>query len=155
VRVIDEEGKNLGILPLEEAINLAKEKGLTLVQVTEKVFPPVCKITDYGKYLYQEEKKERKAGSKKSQGLKNIRLAYNISLHDLGIKAKAAGNFLKRGNNVRIELILRGRERSLLDFAKKKIEQFLEMVQKECPLKIERELKKEAKGFTLIISRKL
>jgi translation initiation factor IF-3 len=151
VRVIDETGKQLGIMLLEEALQIARERNLDLIQVTEKVEPPVCKLGDYGKYLYWLQKKER--GTKKSGALKGIRLSFNISLHDLETRAKQAEKFLKEGNKVRIEMPLKGREKALGDFAKNKIKQFLEILEKLIPIKIERELKREPRGFTIIIAK--
>jgi translation initiation factor IF-3 len=152
VRVIDEEGKQLGIFSFQEALRMAKERNLDLIQVTEKVEPPVCKIGDLGKYLYWLKKKERKA--KKISETKTIRLGFNISLHDLQTKANQAEKFLKAGNRVKIELILKGRQKGLSDFGKEKIEQFLQILSSQIPVKTEGELKKEPKGFTLIITKK-
>lgn len=152
MRVIDENGKQIGILNLEEALRIARERNLDLVQVTEKVEPPVCKIIDYGKYLYLKEKRERKLGKKIGGQLKQIRLSFAISLHDLEIKAKIAEKFLKKGDKVKIEMPLRGREKTLVDFARGKINKFLEILEKLCPIEVERELKKEPRGLTMIIS---
>jgi len=153
VRLIDERGKQIGIFNLQEALNKAREKGLDLVLITEKADPPVCKLIDYGKYLYQEKKKEKKQKQKKAGEIKNIRLGFNISSHDLETRAKAAEKFLKKGYKIRIELILRGRQKSLADHAKEKIHQFLEILQNIIKIKVERELKKEPRGLTMIISK--
>ena len=153
VRLIGPDGKQLGIFNLNEALAKARQAGLDLVQVTDKVTPPVCKIMDYGKFLYQQKKKERKMRKAQGGGMKNIRLGFNISKHDIEIRAKTAEKFLKEGDKVRIELVLRGREKALADFAKQKIEQFLEILKKTVPIKIERELKKAARGLTMIISK--
>lgn len=149
VRVIDENGRQIGILPLEKALQLAKEKGLDLIQVTEKVEPPVCKLADYGKYLYWIQKKGRQQKSKSE--VKVIRLGFNISLHDLETRVNQAEKFLKQGNKVKIEMLLRGRERGLEEIGKEKFNKFLELLKERVPIKIERELKKEPKGFTMII----
>ena len=129
------------------------ERNLDLIQVTEKVEPPVCKIMDWGKYLYSLEKKERASRAKTTGEIKGIRLGFNISSHDLEIRARQAEKFLKKGDKVRVELILRGREKAHGDFAKEKINQFLEILEKLIPIKIERELKRESRGFTMIISK--
>lgn len=151
MRLIDETGKQIGVVPLGEALKLAQEKNLDLIQVTEKVEPPVCRLGDYGKYLYQEEKKQR--GHKEQAGkLKVIRLSFNISDHDLTIRVQQAKKFLEKGHKVKLELPLHGREKGLANFAKEKIEKFLENLQQNTKIKIERELKREPKGFTLIIS---
>ena len=153
VRVIDETGKQLGIFPLEAALRLAQERSLDLIQVTEKVDPPICKIEDYGKYLYREEKKERGIHKHKGGELKGVRLTFNISQHDMETRAHQAEKFLKKGDKVRIELPLRGREKALGDFAKEKINKFLEILNGVIPIKIERELKREPRGFTMLISK--
>lgn len=151
MRLIDENRKQLGIVSLEEALRIARERNLDLVQVTEKVEPPVCKILDYGKYLYWLQKKERAKG--KGSEIKGIRLGFNISLHDLENRARQAEIFLKKGDKVKIEMILSGREKGLSEFAKGKIEQFIEILKNRIPIKVERVLKKEARGFTMIISK--
>jgi translation initiation factor IF-3 len=154
VRVIDETGKQLGILDLREAIEMARGKNLDLIQVTEKVEPPVCKIMEYGKYLYTEEKKDKEASKKqKISELKGIRLTFGISSHDLETRAKQTEKFLREGDKIRIEMVLRGREKAHQDFAKEKIGQFLEILEKQIPFKIERELKREPRGFSIIISK--
>ena len=152
VRVVDQTGKQLGIFRLEEALRIARERNLDLIQITEKVEPPVCKIIDYGKYLYWLQKKER--GAKKSSQIKGIRLGFNISLYDLETRTHQAEKFLKKGNKVKVEMRLRGREKALGEFAKGKINQFLEILEKLIPIKTERELKREPRGFTMIISKK-
>lgn len=155
VRVVDEEGKQLGTMNIFTAIDLAKSKGLDLIQVTEKVEPPVCRIGDYGKYLYSLQKKERKIKSKtKTSKLKEIQIGFNISPHDIDVKAKQAEKFLKEGDKVKVTLRLKGREKAMGDFAKRKIELFLESVGNLINVKTERELKRESSGFTVIISKK-
>jgi len=109
----------------EEALAKAKELGLDLILITEKANPPVCKIIDYGKYLYQQKEKEKRA---RASQVKGVRLRFNISIHDMETKAKQARKFLEAGNKVKIELILRGREKALTDYAKEKLEKFLELL---------------------------
>lgn len=150
VRVIDETGKNLGVLNIEEARRIAQERNLNLIQVTEKVEVPVCRIMDYGKYLYSLQKKTK---IKKAGELKTIRLTFNISSHDIEIRINQAVNFLKKGNKVRVEITLQGRQKALHDVATEKINQFLLGLKKLIPIKIERELKKEARGLMMIISK--
>jgi translation initiation factor IF-3 len=154
VRLIDETGKQLGVMSVQEALQMAQERNLDLVQVTEKVAPPVCKIINYGKYLYSLQKKERATKIKKAGELKGIRLGFNISPHDLETRAHQAEKFLKKGDKIRIEMPLRGREKGLSEYAKGKINQFLEILEKIVPIKIERELKREARGLTMIIVKK-
>jgi len=132
---------------------MARERNLDLIQVTEKVDPPVCKIEDYGKYLYREEKKSRSMKKQKGGELKGIRLTYNISLHDLETRAHQAEKFLKKGDVIRVELTLRGREKALQDFAKEKINKFVEILSQITPIKIEKEMRREPRALTMIISK--
>lgn len=151
VRLIDETGKQRGIVSLEEGLRIAREHNLDLIQVTEKATPAVCRLGDYGKYLYREEKKEKTTHKHKGGELKGIRLTFNISQHDLEIRARQSEKFLKRGDRVRVELPLKGRQKALQGFAREKIEKFLEILKEIVPIKIEGELKREPRGFTVII----
>jgi len=154
VRVIDEQGKNLGVFSLEEALEMAKERNLDLIQITEKVDPPVCRIFDYGKFLYQMKKKEKEKRKEKGKEIKGIRLGFNISEHDMETRANQAKEFLEEGNRIQIEMILRGRERELTNFAKEKIKRFLEILESKVQIKVEQDLKKVPRGFIMIISKK-
>lgn len=154
VRVIDDAGNQLGIMNIFDAIELAKSKGLDLIQVTEKVEPPVCRIGDYGKYLYSLHKKEKKIKvNTKITKLKEIQIGFNTSPHDIEVKAKQAEKFLKDGDKVKVGMVLKGREKAMGDFAKNKIMFFLETTDKLISIKVERELKREPRGFTMIISK--
>ncbi|MCD6500602.1 translation initiation factor IF-3 [bacterium] len=153
VRLIGPDGKQLGIFNLEEALKRSRQAGLDLIKITEKVQPPVCKMMDYGKYLYQQSKKEKKQRRVQAGELKNIRLTFNISEHDMTTRVKTAEKFLTKGYKVRIELVLKGRQKAHPDFAKQKLNQFLEFLQKSIPIKVERELKKQPRGFNMIISK--
>lgn len=152
VRVIDETGQQLGIVDREQALKIAKERSLDLVQVTQKVEPPVCKILDYGKYLYRQKKKEKATKSRGGE-IKGIRLSFGISQHDLETRVNQAEKFLNKGYRIKVELLLRGRQKGLGDFAKTKVEMFLEMLRLRLAFKAERELKKEPRGFTMIITK--
>ena len=153
VRVISETGEQLGIMNIFVAIDLAKSKNLDLIQVTEKVEPPVCRIANYGKYLYSLQKKEKKIAKPKGGELKEIRLTFNISPHDMEIRAKQAEKFLKEGDKVKINMSLRGREKAMGQFATNKVKLFLEQLNALIPIKTERELKREPRGFTMIVSK--
>jgi len=153
VRLIDENGKQLGVVSFEEAARLAIERKLDLIQVTEKLEPPVCRLGDYGKYLYREKKKEKTTHKHKGGELKGIRLTFNISRHDLETRVRQTEKFLKRGDRVRVNLPLRGRQKALQDFAREKVETFLEILKASLPIKIERELKREPRGFSMIITK--
>ena len=150
--MIDEKGTQVGLVLLGEALRMAREKNLDLIQVTEKVDPPVCRIGDYGKYLYTLQKKE-KAKSKKSVVLKGTRIRLNTSLHDLEIRARQAEKFLREGDRVKVELALRGREKGLSHLAEEKIKEFLAILGEKIQVKVENGPKKAGRGLTMIISK--
>ncbi len=153
--MIDQKGDNLGVVPFQEALKKAEEKGLDLVQITDKTTPPVCKIKDYGKYLYDQKKKEQKSTqSNKAGELKEVQLTFSISSHDLENRKKRIMDFLNEGYKVRVRMRLRGREHALLDFAKQKMNDFLEKLNQEIEVKTERGLKKERGGLATIIRKK-
>ncbi|MCK4570870.1 translation initiation factor IF-3 [Candidatus Bipolaricaulota bacterium] len=108
VRVIDDTGQNLGVLKRDEAIAIAKEKGLDLVEVAPLAKPVVCKIVDYGKYHYQQEKSERK-GKHRSK-LKEVKFTIKIGEHDFQTKMNRVRQFLGKGDVVRVSIFFRGRE---------------------------------------------
>lgn len=108
VRVIDENGENLGVLATDKAIAIAKERKLDLVEVAPQASPPVCKIVDFGKYYYQQEKRERKQQHRSK--LKEIKLTIKIGEHDLQTKLNRVREFLSNGDMVRISIFFRGRE---------------------------------------------
>jgi translation initiation factor IF-3 len=113
VRVIDDEGEQLGVMPTQKAFALAQEKGLDLVEVAPTAVPPVCRILDYGHYKYELQKREREAKKKqKAQTFKEIRLRVKIGEHDLQTKARRAGEFLDDGDRVKITVQFRGREQT-------------------------------------------
>jgi translation initiation factor IF-3 len=125
VRVIDDEGQQLGVMPTADALALAQERGLDLVEVAPTAVPPVCKILDYGQYKYEINKRERETKKKqKSQTFKEIRFRVKIDTHDLETKTRRAAEFLDEGDRVKVAVQFRGREinhpqlgRNLLDRA--------------------------------------
>ena len=154
VLLIDEHGEQVGVVEFQEALQKAKEANLDLIQVTEKVDPPVVRIGDYGKFQYQQEKKDRESRKNSGGELKEVRLGYNISPHDLETRAKQAIKFLNKGDRVRLTLPLRGRQKGKGDFATDKLKAFIEHLETEMPLKIEREVKREPRGLSAIIAKK-
>ncbi len=111
VRVIAEDGEQLGLMSAQEALNLAEERGYDLVKIAPTAVPPVCRIMDYGKYRFEQAKKEKEA--RKNQRLvetKEIRLSLNIDVADFNTKAKHALRFLQEGNKVKVSIRFRGRE---------------------------------------------
>jgi len=113
LRVIDEDGKQLGVMSKHEALKLAEERGLDLVEISPEANPPVCKIVDWGKYNYQKTKQQQQNRKlAKSLELKQMRLGLKIGDHDLGIKMGKVRKFLENGHKVKITLIYRGREQA-------------------------------------------
>jgi translation initiation factor IF-3 len=111
VRLIGEDGEQLGVIPVQKAQQIANERGLDLVQVASTMAPPVCRLLDYGKYKYEQTKKERKAKRGQRVGLlKEVRLRPKIEEHDLQAKIKTTMKLLEEGNKVRLVLRFRGRE---------------------------------------------
>ena len=108
VRVVDDSGENLGVLPTSQARDLAREKGLDLVEVAPQASPPVCRIVDYGKYHYQQEKRDRK--QKRRTKLKEVKFTIKIGEHDFQTKLNRARQFLSKGDMVRVSIFFRGRE---------------------------------------------
>ena len=152
VRVIrDADGAQLGILPLEKALELAREEGLDLVEIAPHAKPPVCKIMDFGKFQYQKSRLEKanKAKQKKSE-MKGIRLGMRTDVHDREFKKTQAEKFLKKGAKVKIELTIRGREKAHQDLAKVNLKNFVESL--SLPYKIEQEIKRYPGGFNIIIA---
>jgi translation initiation factor IF-3 len=111
VRIIDDQGEQLGVMPTSEALALAQERGLDLVEVAPTAVPPVCRILDYGQYKYELQKREREQKKKqKSQTFKEVRLGVKVDVHDLQTKARRAAQFLDHGDRVKITVRFRGRE---------------------------------------------
>lgn len=111
VRVIDKEGKQVGVLPIHQALAIAEAQGLDLVEIAPNAEPPVCKIIDYGKFRYQQIKKEKE--SKKFQHqvkIKEIKVKPNTDAHDLAVKMRHCREFIQKGHKVRLTLVYRGRE---------------------------------------------
>ncbi|MBO9321181.1 MAG: translation initiation factor IF-3 [Roseiflexus sp.] len=111
VRLIDENGAQVGIVSIRDALSMAEERGLDLVEVAPNAVPPVCRILDYGKFRYEQSKKEREARKNQKQvEVKQIRLEPKTDDHDLEVKAKQARRFLLEGDKVKFNLRFRGRE---------------------------------------------
>jgi len=153
LRVTGEDGEQIGIMSREEALKLAQEKGLDLIEVAPMANQPVARIMDYGKHIYREEKEERKQKSKQKKDLlKIIRLNLNTGLNDMKIKAKKADEFLNEGLRVQVELVLKGRakyQKTFSDLAKQRIEEFLKTI--TVPVKLISELKRQPRGFNVAI----
>lgn len=127
LRVIDENGEMIGIMSREEALSLAEERKLDLVNISPNAKPPVCKILDYGKYRYEIQKREKEAKKKqKTIQVKEIRLSTFIEDHDIQVKAKTACKFLKDGDKVKVSLRFRGREKDYTARGREVMERFAE-----------------------------
>ncbi len=155
VLVLDENGENLGVMDAEEAVRLAQERELDLVEINPKVDPPVCKIVDFSEFKYQKEKQARKqkAHSRASE-VKGIRLSMRISDHDLEIKEAQAEKFLDRGDKVKLELMMRGRENAKQDIGQDILERFMKAIEQKFPIRIEQEITKQGHKITSIIAKK-
>lgn len=127
LRVIDETGTMIGIISREEALRMAEEKNLDLVNVSPNAKPPVCKILDYGKYKYEIQKREKEAKKKqKTIQVKEVRLSTFIEDHDIQVKAKTACKFLQDGDKVKVSLRFRGREKDYTARGREVMERFAE-----------------------------
>ncbi|MEH2054579.1 MAG: translation initiation factor IF-3 [Nostoc sp.] len=118
IRVIDTDGAQMGIMPPLEAVQLAEEKELDLVLISDKADPPVCRIMDYGKYKFEQEKKAREARKKQhTADVKEVKMRYKIEEHDYNVRVKQAERFLKDGDKVKATVMFRGREIQHSDLA--------------------------------------
>ncbi len=155
VIVIDDEGNNLGAMPTAQALQMAEAKELDLIEVSPLAQPPVCRITDYGKFQYQQSRSQQKAKQHvKKVGVKGVRLSFKIGEHDLDIRRKQAEKFLEQGHKVRVEMRLRGREKS---YAFK--EKTREVIQKfivglSTDVKVEKDIDQMGGTLTIMISKK-
>jgi len=138
LRVVDETGKNLGVMPREAALKLAQERGLDLIEIAPAAQPPVAKIINFDKFRYQKEKeiKKQKLAQKISE-LKQVRISSRAAKNDLEIKAKKVIEFLNEGHKVEILLQLKGREKYNKDWARYKLEEFLKMISVEYKITME------------------
>ena len=125
VRLIDEEGNQLGVVPVKEALAMARERNLDLVKIAPQAKPPVCKILNYGKYRFEQIKREKEAKKKqKVIDIKEVRLSPNIEEHDLQTKQKNAVKFLKNGDKVKVSVRFRGRELSRTEIGREVLDDF-------------------------------
>lgn len=154
VRVVADDGAMLGVLPIAEAKQRAKEKGLDLIEISPKAVPPVAKIMSYGKYQYQEQKREREMRAKAhTTETKSVQITIGTGEHDLELKALRASAWLKEGHRIKVDLFLRGRAKYLEPkFLHERLERFLKLV--TCEYKISDLAKKSPKGLSMIIERK-
>jgi translation initiation factor IF-3 len=151
--VIGADGAQLGIMSARDALNLAAEKNLDLVKIAPQATPPVCKIMDYGKYKFEQGKREKEA--KKNQkviDIKEIRLSATIDTHDMEVKAKATEKFLKNGDKVKVSIRFRGRQIKHGDLGLDVMDTFYDMVKDSAA--IDRPAKQEGRNMFMILTPK-
>ncbi|MCK9186941.1 MAG: translation initiation factor IF-3 [Candidatus Colwellbacteria bacterium] len=154
LRVIDEKGQNIGVLSKEEALKIAEERELDLIEISPKANPPVAKIGNYDKFRYEkakELKKEKQAKAAAKDDIKHIRIGLGSGRNDLLIRAKQIDEFIKEGYKVEILLKLRGREKANRDWAKNKLNEFLELITED--FRTINDPKSVGMGFTVQISK--
>ena len=153
VRVIGEDGEQLGIMSTKEAQKLADDAGLDLVKIAPTAKPPVCKIVDYGKYRYEQARREKEAKKKqKTIEIKEIRLSPNIDTNDLNTKMNAARKFLSKGDKVKVTLRFRGREMAHMASSKHILDDFAENLSDVATL--EKAPKVEGRSMTMFLAEK-
>jgi translation initiation factor IF-3 len=129
VRVVDENGEQLGVLPTYEALRLAHERNLDLVEVAPNAIPPVCRLLDFGKFQYEHQKKEREARkAQKIIEIKELRLKPRTGVHDIDTKVRQALSFLDEGSKVKVSVRFRGREITHPEIARDQLSRFAEKV---------------------------
>lgn len=127
VRTIDEDGRQIGVIPVAEALRLARERGRDLVEVAPTATPPVCRILDYGKYRYEISKREKEAKKKQHYSrMKEIKIRPNIDPHDYQVKLRKALEFLSKGLKLRLTMMFRGREMARQDLGKRTLIKLVE-----------------------------
>ncbi len=153
VRLIGENGEQLGIMSSREALEAAREAGLDLVKVAPNANPPVCKIIDYGKYRYEMSRREKEARKKqKIVEIKEVRLTPNIDTNDLNTKVASARKFIQKGDKVKVTLRFRGREMSHVSTTKHILDDFAEKLSDIAA--IEKPAKLEGRSMIMVLSEK-
>ena len=151
VRVVDDSGEQLGIMPIKQALELAEERQLDLVKIAPNAKPPVCRLMDYGKYRFEQSKKEREIRkNQKVITVKEVRLSATIEDHDVDVRVKNAVKFLKEGNKVKASIRFRGRQITHSEIGRQVMEEFAEKI-KEFGV-IERRPLIEGRNMTMIIA---
>ncbi len=154
VRVTSATGEQLGIMPTREALRMAEEQHLDLVEVAPKAKPPVCRIMDFGKYRYEQQKREKEAKKKqKVINIKEVKLRPNIEQHDFDVKLKNALRFVEEGNKVKVTIMFRGRELSHPELGKEVLSRVAAALGDA--VSIERNAKLEGKNMTMIVAPKV
>lgn len=130
LRVVGENGQNLGVIPRDEALKLARpEEGIDLIEIVPSAKPPIARLMSYDKYRYEQEKKIKKERqAQRAAGSKQVQVSARSAHNDILIKLKRLEEFLKEGHQVEIQLVLRGREKGNKDWARQKLDEFLKMI---------------------------
>ena len=153
VRVIGENGEQLGIMSAKEALKLAEEAELDLVKIAPTAKPPVCKIIDYGKYRYEQARKEKEAKKKqKTVDVKEVRLSPNIDKNDLNTKVNSAKKFIQKGDKVKVTLRFRGREMAHMQTSKHILDDFADMLKDVAS--VEKPAKLEGRSISMVLTEK-
>ncbi|MDX2270670.1 MAG: translation initiation factor IF-3 [Cyanobacteriota bacterium] len=153
IRLIDTDGKQLGIMSPRDALRLAEEKELDLVLLSDKADPPVCRIMDYGKYKFEKEKKEREARKKQHTAeVKEVKMGYKIGDHDYQVRLRSAQSFIADGDKVKATVMLRGREIQHTDLAEDLLLRLAKDL--ESVAELQQSPKKEGRNMTMILSPK-
>ena len=151
--MIDENGEQIGIIETSQALGMAKERDLDLVEIAPKAKPPVCKIIEWGKYQYQEAKKTQNSKTKlKKVNIKGIRIRPSTGDNDLNFKIQQTKKFLGKDNKVKIEIVLRGREKAFQDQSRQRLREFIDKI--DFQFKIEQDIKRQFNGFNVLIAPK-
>ena len=153
VRLIGQDGEQLGIMSAREAQKIAQEAELDLVKIAPTAKPPVCKIIDYGKYKYEQTRKEKEAKKKqKTVDVKEVRLSPNIDTNDLNTKVNNARKFIQKGNKVKVTLRFRGREMAHMQQSKHILDDFAELL-KDIAV-VEKPAKREGRSMSMVLTEK-
>ena len=153
IRLIGENGEQLGIMSARDAMKMAKEAELDLVKIAPAAKPPVCKIIDYGKYRYEQARKENEAKKKqKTIEVKEVRLSPNIDVNDLNTKVGAARKFIEKGNKVKVTLRFRGREMAHMQSSKHILDDFAEQLKDVAS--VDKPPKIEGRNMTMFLTEK-
>ncbi len=153
IRVTADDGTQLGIMTLSDALHVANEKQLDLVEIAPTAKPPVCKIMDYGKYRYEQQKREKEAQKRqKTVDVKEVKLRPGIEEHDFNVKSKNAIRFLESGDKVKVTIMFRGREMSHPEMGEALLTKMADNLQELCT--VERKPKLEGRNMIMILAPK-
>jgi len=151
IRVIDDDGAQLGIMSPRDALAIARERGIDLIEVAPQAQPPVCKIMDYGKFKYEQAKKEKDSAKKHKQSeLKGIQMFPNIEEHDFVVKVKSAIKFLEEGDKVKVTVRFKGRQITHPEFGRQQMEKVVQMTSQVG--QVEKPPSMEGRMMTMILS---